>query len=86
MARVSAPALLISLISISFSLFSLIMYGDHLFALLSLSTIAGELNEGFAIQLFVCFLSQHAPGMEAAILDAACQCLCVDFISIHSGS
>ena len=52
----------------------------------SLFSIAGELKEGFPIELFVCFRGQHALTMEAAILEAACQCLCVDFNIFHSGS
>ena len=60
--------------------------GGSFVCLFSLLSIAGELKRSFSIKLCICFYSQHALAMEAAILDAACQCLCVDLISFHSAS
>lgn len=54
--------------------------------LLACSLLQRHLPESLGVSLFICFSIHHASAMEAAILDAACQCLCVELIFSYSGA
>ena len=54
--------------------------------LLACSLLQRHLPESLGVSLFICFSIHHASAMEAAVLDDACQCLCVELIFSYSGS